>query len=165
MSENITGVVEFIGNRNGIYSVKVGGEWYGFYKTAPRCAKGDTVFFEFKMNGKYMNADPKTLEVLTKAKVQEAPAQKQVAGVDWDTRQRSIEFQAARNSALAFVEIVTKTEAVKLPAKQADKYDALMSLVDEVTGKFFNDTQQVVLGNYPQDNEEASQEEEEEGDD
>lgn len=46
-------------------------------------------------------------------------------------KDKRITQMACFNSAIAFVELAVKTEAVKLPSKQADKLDALTALVDE----------------------------------
>lgn len=60
--------------------------------------------------------------------------------------QRVIQHQSARNSAIAFLDVLFKNEAVKLPAKQSDKFDAALALLDELTAKFIEATRGYALG-------------------
>lgn len=50
--------------------------------------------------------------------------------------QRAIQYQSSRNAAIAAFDVLLKAEAVKLPAKQADKYDAALALIEELTDHF-----------------------------
>lgn len=50
--------------------------------------------------------------------------------------QRAIQLQACRNSAIAAIDSMLKAEVVKLPAKQAEKYDAYLALLAKLTGDF-----------------------------
>lgn len=54
-------------------------------------------------------------------------------------REASIHYQSARKDALQMVDIITRTGAVKLPAKEAAKLEALEALVDSFTSRFFSD--------------------------
>lgn len=63
--------------------------------------------------------------------------------------QKAIQFQASRNSAIAALDVLLKVEAVKLPAKQADKYDAALALLDELTARFQEQTTAVMTGKAP----------------
>lgn len=54
--------------------------------------------------------------------------------------QQNIQFQASRNAAIAALDSMLKVEAVKLPAKQADKYDAYLELLDTLTERFNGQT-------------------------
>lgn len=54
--------------------------------------------------------------------------------------QQHIQFQASRNAAIAALDSMLKVEAVKLPPKQADKYDAYLELLDTLTGRFNGQT-------------------------
>lgn len=68
MSEVISGVVEYIGQKSGFWNIKLDDDqWYGFGKTEPKCAKGDTIEFDVEYNGRYANAANKTLNVLERA--------------------------------------------------------------------------------------------------
>lgn len=54
-------------------------------------------------------------------------------------RDVSIRYQSSRKDALEFVSLIVKAEAVKLPAKQADKLEALEALVDHYTAIYLAD--------------------------
>lgn len=54
--------------------------------------------------------------------------------------QQHIQYQASRNAAIAALESMLRVEAVKLPAKQADKYDAYLALLDTLTEQFNQQT-------------------------
>lgn len=70
-----------------------------------------------------------------------APAADKPA-VDWDLKDEKIQWQAARNSALALATIAVNVEALKLPAKQADKLEALEAYVSLKTEEFFQDVKE-----------------------
>ena len=59
--------------------------------------------------------------------------------VDWDLKDQKIQWQAARNSALALLASVIQAEAIKLPSKQADKLEAIEAYVSLKTDEFFQD--------------------------
>lgn len=61
--------------------------------------------------------------------------------------QKAIQYQASRNAAIAVLDVMLKAGAVKLPSKQADQYDAVLAVVDEITAHF--NTQTSNLGNAP----------------
>jgi hypothetical protein len=54
--------------------------------------------------------------------------------------QRRIEIQAARNAAIATATVMFEKELVKVPTKQADKYDAFIQLVEQLTSEFIAST-------------------------
>lgn len=51
--------------------------------------------------------------------------------------QRVIQYQSARNAAIATLDIAAKAEALKLPAKQADKLGALLEAVEELSIRYY----------------------------
>lgn len=55
---------------------------------------------------------------------------------EFHKKDQRIELQSCRNSAIALVTAALQHDALKLPAKQADKWDALKALVDELTGDY-----------------------------
>lgn len=136
----VTGVVEVVYEKKGIHSVKMDNEeWYSFYKTEPSCGKGDTVTFSFVRKGNFNNADASSLTVASEA----APPQATSGGGGSGTtgsnmRQMSIELQSSRRDAIELVKFMTDSGAVKLPSKQADKYDALLGLISQVTYELYS---------------------------
>lgn len=59
--------------------------------------------------------------------------------VDWAAKDAAIQYQSARNAALEYVQIMTKLEAIKLPAKPADRLAVLDALLDRLTAGFYED--------------------------
>ena len=57
-----------------------------------------------------------------------------------EVTQRRIEIQAARNAAIEAATVMWEREIVKIPTKQADKYDAFMALVETLTDDFLGKT-------------------------
>lgn len=55
------------------------------------------------------------------------------------TREASIHYQSSRKDALAFLDIAVRAGAVKLPAKEAAKLEALEALADFYTSAYFSD--------------------------
>ena len=68
-----------------------------------------------------------------------APADK--PAVDWDKKDRIIQWQSCRNSAVALLQLAHAADALVLPTKKGEKYDALVALTDELTEKFFLDNE------------------------
>lgn len=102
------------------------------------------------------------------AQRQQAPQQRQAAGGPagkddyWARKeerdvdvQKAIQYQASRNAAIAALDSMLTVEAVKLPAKQADKYDAYLALLEELTDHFNKQTSS--LGNAAQGKQQAQQ--------
>lgn len=134
-----TGVVEKVLQRGNMYSINVSGTWYGCGRDKPDCSEGQTVSFEYSMNGKYKNADVKSLEVQSST-----PAQSK--GVDpsvWVKKDAAIIYQAARNSAIAFIDILCREGALALPQTKDKKFDAMMALLDQMTNDFYLNTDKV----------------------
>jgi hypothetical protein len=132
----ITGeVVRIFRNDNGTYNVKMNDDnVYGFYKNKPTFQEGDTVSFDYSKNGKWLNADAKTVSVVS------APAPgASVGSAAGPSNQDVIRYQAARNSALSFLDIAAREGAIKLGSKQADKFDELMNLLHSITDQFFEE--------------------------
>lgn len=54
--------------------------------------------------------------------------------------QRQIQHQASRNAAIELIKVAVSADALALPTKKADKLDALVALVNELTDQFSADT-------------------------
>lgn len=59
--------------------------------------------------------------------------------VDWDLKDQKIQWQSCRNAAIQLATTAISCEALVLPAKKADKLDALEAWVSEKTQEFFLD--------------------------
>ena len=131
------GIVEVVNERNGMWSFKVGEDWYGAGKYPPKFDKGDEIEFQFTKNGKWNNLEFNTVTVLEKAPTQSAPASSgsSSGGTNWDLKDKRITYLACRKDALAMADILVKTDAMVLPpaSKKADRYQVILDLVDELT--------------------------------
>lgn len=132
-----------------MYDIVVDGVSYGAGKFAPKAKAGDVVEFDSQQKGNYNNITPKTLRVTgtgsapaPRPAVASAPAR----GNDFGKNQEVISRQAARNSAIAFLNLAHAAGSLPLgaaSAKVGDKFDALDAMCDKLTEKFFNHSQGV----------------------
>jgi len=150
MSETVKGVVEVISNRGKAYNIKVDGNWYGFGFESPGFEEGTVVEFEVKANGKWKNVDNDTLKVLGKSTAPAPKADNKSSGSTGGSRedywskkeerdvvvQRQICYQAARNSALTFLEVLLSAECLRLPAKVADRAEVMEGALKHYTEVF-----------------------------
>jgi hypothetical protein len=136
------------GQPSTVWSVKVNGEWYGTIWDDLQLIPGDSVSFATKMNGQYTNIDGKVAITARGGGV--APPQEaappapvgavttQVAAVPRvDTRDISIRIQSCRKDAIALMPMLLAEGAVSFAAKAKDseKYDILLALIDELTAR------------------------------
>lgn len=159
----VSGVVEQVLSRplasgQTLYSLKVGGKFYGFGRDMPPAQQGNTVQFDAAMNQKgYMQGDIKSFKV-----VNETVATAPQVGATWQKRgsaqaekdeywtkkaERDVlndklrNIGAGRNTSIEFVKLLLQADAVKLPAKQSDKAQALFELVEEYRLQFEGTTE------------------------
>jgi len=133
------------------HSIRIGEDWYGDgFKGFPDDAvEGASVEFEFTESGSYKNVIPHTMRVVAPPAERPAAAASAPArgGQGADARQEVIIYQAARNTATELLKVAVELEAVKLPTKQADKYDALLALHGELAEQLHCDAMDVYTGN------------------
>lgn len=143
----VKGTVEKISNRGKAWNINVSGNWYGFGFEAPQFSEGATVEFDVQMRGRYANVDKDTFKVVAE-KAAASPNKGSTGGYSnsYDSRQQSINWQSARNAAIAFVDVASQLGAVTLPAAKAKKLDALAALVDNFTERYYYDTEAVATG-------------------
>ena len=153
MSEQATGVVKWEGGK------EIKGRTYfsfnlvdvdGFFRCGtkqPKLSKGDTVSFTYEIDPQWGNqVDVPSVKVVDSApKGVTTPqagggsgkavgrddywANKELADVD---RQKIISLQAATNIATNIVVAALAAEVLPLPAKKAEKFDALLAMVETV---------------------------------
>jgi len=152
MSNTITGTIEKVFERKvgkgTAYSIAVNDVWYGCGFHKPDAKEGDVVTFDWENNNRgypqiIAGADKKAKITV----VDSAPAAAQGGGgtAPVNARQVSIEYQAARNSAIALLPTLIAQEAVPAvtKAKIADKYDATLLLIKELSDHFYLELQEV----------------------
>lgn len=128
--------------RNGpyvMYSIVVNNETLGSGFKRPDCREGDYIEYSIDQAGKYKNI--KDMKVVPAGS---ASPQTGSAPLPVNKRDVSIHYQSCRNAALTAVDIMLRNEAVKLPAKQADKYDAFLAIVQEITNQFYVKLESVI---------------------
>lgn len=135
-----------------MFDLVVNGDSYGHGKYAPRgISAGDYVEFVTEMNGNFRNIARGTLKKIdppagaaaaapavqntSPSAAANAPARTYVAN-SFDDRQVVISKQAALNTAIAFVEVATKTGAIALPEAKGKGLAILDRAVFEYAAKF-----------------------------
>lgn len=101
---------------------------------------GDYIQYEIKMNGNFKNFQPGSVSKLDPPAGVAAPAKQPNFVPSGDKRQEVISKQAALNSALTLVGILASTDSLPIPktAKQADRADLLLNVVNHYTALFYN---------------------------
>lgn len=139
MQGNVAFVNEKNWNGKTLYSFKLQNDptLYTCGMTKPTVSKGDYITFEGKEtnNGRF-EVDVRSINV----KKAEVVTPNKGYFRDDSKRQETIEWQAARNSAIAAAGVILQAGALKLPAKEADKYSVVTMLISELTHKFFKET-------------------------
>jgi hypothetical protein len=124
-----------------LYSIEVDGTWYGSGFKAPNAKEGDYISFDVVQKGQYKNAE--NIAVSAGAPATAAPTASGGAA-PVNKRDISIHYQSCRKDALVALGVLLQHDAVKLPAKQADKFDAALALVDEMTNQFYLKLEDVI---------------------
>lgn len=148
MQGRVTFVNEKPWNGKTLYSFKLANDeaLYMCGTDKPSIAKGDFIEFDAELNPrgqslvKTKSIKKKESEVVTPSSGAGREAYWQDKAKSDDTRQSKIEWQAARNSAIAAADVILKNGALKLPAKENAKYDAVMALIGDLTSVFFEQT-------------------------
>lgn len=156
MSEVVKGVVYKIGTKRGttktgrpytLYSIKLDGDerYFGAGFQDPGAAEGETISFEVKPDGKFWNLDPSTIK---RHKSDPVVVSKSVASnmskddywkrkEDRDLLNDKLRNEGARrNTAIAFVELLFKTESLKLPTKIPDREAYILEMVNKYSEEF-----------------------------
>lgn len=136
------GKVNKVFQKNGRYSICIDDVWYGgpnAGKVKPDCNDGDQVEFEFTANGNFKNIT--SINVVGGGATSPASSNTSAPA---GSRDVAILHQSCRKDAIALVAAALEASAMPLPAKNADKLDAVLAMVDDLTGRFFIDTTEVI---------------------
>lgn len=123
------------------YSVKLDGDprYYRCKGHNPGSVEGKEVAFTVSdLTDKDAQVDTKSIKVV-EAKAQQSNASVGTASIGTTSRDSSIHYQSSRKDALVFVGMSVAAGALKLPAKEAARLDALEALVDAKTAEYYND--------------------------
>jgi len=149
MQGNVTAIETKNGvGRNGpwvLYNVTVDGQKYGAGFDCPPCVQGDFIEFETEQKGQYTNIK----NIRKAAAPAGAPAANNsssggAAPARIDTRDVSIRYQSSRKDALLLTQVLLENDALAVPAKKAEKADAIMAFVEDVTNQFYVKLQDVM---------------------
>jgi hypothetical protein len=146
----ITGVVQDIVTRDVAggkksYDIVVAGQKYGAGLFAPKAKVGDYVKFELDESRGYKNVARNSLKVSANKPpaeaLAEAAATKPAAGGGYDNRQDTISRQAAANTAVAFMTLLSANEALGLPAATAKgkRQEVLEAILAKYTEFFYEE--------------------------
>jgi len=155
----VTGVVEKVYSKEFkpgkfMYSLIIGGTFYGAGGRKPSATEGDNVKFEASQNGKYWNIEG-NVEILSGGAsavgggASYTPPAQNDRQLFEERKQTAIALQSARNTALTAVGLLLQAGTIKLPAKATDGADVIIALADELTTKYFEEVQSIYRGEKP----------------
>lgn len=164
MSLEATGVVQdvqqYATKFGPMYTIVVDGQRYGAGKENPGDITGKTVKIIYTEKGQYKNITGKAMILADAAAprvVTGAPASAAVArasgGGEYVTdaaKQKVISRQAARNSAIAAVNILAQCGALPAAGKTAKQADVVLGFIDKLTEDYYNYSLSGVMGPNPQ---------------
>jgi hypothetical protein len=159
MSNVITGEVTAVSNKGKATNIQIDrSDWYGCGFVTPdklKFTKGDKISFTYTENGQYKNVDLRSVEVQkgTAAPTASSAGPNHSNSTNWDLknaqdaeRQRAISVQSCRNSAIEVVKILKELDALPLGSKKQDIAGNLEKYIDDLTERYYNDTQVVAAG-------------------
>lgn len=139
-----TGVVQDIKSKQvaggkTAYDLVVAGQAYGVGLYAPKCKVGDYVKFEVDESRGYKNVARNSLQVSANKAPAEAVAVAAATKGGFDNRQDTISRQAAMNTAIAFMTILSDNEGLGLPAATAKgkRAETLELMLKKYTADFY----------------------------
>lgn len=159
---NVAGVVEVIKSQASgrATSAKIGGEWYsnGFVTEGNLPYKiGQRIEFQFTEKNGFKNVDLKSVKVQEERAAGAAQAAAPQAKVDYAARdarkealdaqrQRSIQLQASRNSAIHVAEIAMQHGLLNVGAKKGEALDHLLNFIDDLAARYSAQTSEAANG-------------------
>lgn len=149
-----TGVIQSITTRatraGDMADIQVAGQRYGAGLAKYLKAKeGDYVTFEVEENGNFKNVARNSLKVSKNKPPAEAVAEaKATAGKSgFDSRQDAISRQAASNTAIAWLELLQKMDAIHVTATQAKSKGGTMAYLDALRVQYEKEFYEANTGN------------------
>lgn len=168
------------------YSIRLKNEekWFQCGPADPKVQKGDLVEFEYETNNGYYNVLVDTISVIDLGATPKShsnsvpstfsPGNHKGGSKDqyWDERfardiendkhrkanEVKIQYQAARNAAIATVDILTREKALIIPEKKGAASEVIMAKIEDLTNEYFHKTGSVGVGTSEteQENREAA---------
>lgn len=168
----IKGEIQFVNEKEWkgktLYSFKLQDD-KTYYRTGTKkpkgVEKGNVVSFEAEENedGRSANVDNDTFKVVGKGSSGSSGGS---SGGGGGSNSADIQYQSARKDALTLVQLFVAAAALKLPAKEAAKAEALEALVDKYTALYYVDigTKAAVARSKGEDEEAPAEEPDDEDD-
>lgn len=165
----VQGVVEKVLARGNATNICVAGQWYGCGFNGVPCKEGDEVTFTATAKGNFLNADVASMQILSQGNSVPAPQRQQGGSYQnrprqggagggprkptdtskddyWKNKeerdvrtQQAIQYQAARNAAIAVCTAALERDILPLPGTKAKAFDAFLDAIDEVTARYNQD--------------------------
>lgn len=167
MSETLKGFVKIINSRGGksrttgkpwvLYSFILeldSGEESGWISAgfeSPPFNKGDYVQVSVDENDRGLSLVAGSAKTVKNPPARKAPGGggsgspvSNSQGTDWDARQRSIEYQSARNAAIDFAKLLVEVDGLPISkaankSGQGKRLEEMKEIVDKLTVQFYND--------------------------
>lgn len=146
---NIQGQVERLSSKSGVsaagkawnsYSMLLNGVWYSSFQPI-QAQEGQMVSFDAVQKGNFWNINGAVQATggASPAPAPQAQQQAPAGPAPASPRDISILYQSSRKDAIPTLALLLEQGAIKLPAdtKKADRYDAILALVDELTARFY----------------------------
>lgn len=130
-----------------MYSIKMNGVDYSTGKTKPEVTGGDRISLTYVENGQYKNADLRSITVLQKQAEPSVGTKEIQQGSPYgksSEQQIIISRQAARNTAIQYLELLRNVEAIPFPASAGTpkkRFDIMAILLEQLTQDFFDYSQ------------------------
>lgn len=163
----VTGIIQEIRKKNvaggkTAYDIVVAGQAYGNGLYPPKAAEGDYVKFEVDESRGYKNVARNSLKVSKNKPPAEAlneakstAPQKSTTGMSVDQKQDVISRQAATNSAIAYLAILSSAGALAPPAAKGKGQEYMDTVLTKYTQLFYeNNTGVKFVSIAPQSEEE-----------
>ncbi len=150
--ETVTGKVVRLSVKAKNYSVQLDdGSWYSGWlerntNQPPKGVEQDAnVQFQFEQKGNFKNIKPNSMTVLANQPAASGGDTGGKSYADKDAaRQREIRWHSSRNAAIEVLRIAFEQDSVALgTAKKGEKFDAILSLVDDTTRRFYFEAEEV----------------------
>lgn len=149
------------------YSIRLKNEekWFSCGPADPKIKKNDLVEFDYEESGGYYNVFVDSLRVIDLgAEPSAKPSGQNNTGVSkdvyWDERftrdlandkykrenDLRIQYQAARNAAIAVLDILAREKALIIPEKKGAAGEVIMAKLEDLTNEFFHKTSTIGAG-------------------
>lgn len=149
MSKVVTGIIQEINKKSVAggkfaYDVTVAGKSYGYGLYPPKAKEGDYVKFDIDDSRGYENVARNSMKVSSGKPPPEVVAQNEASipqknseGTSFDGRQDVISRQSARNTAVAYMNVLAVSGALAVPATKGKQMEFMDTILTKYTQEFY----------------------------